>query len=271
MDVLRWLLATYSEPRFFSVVVVTTLVALGTFVVLAVPLTAVMVWGPRWLEPYRIQPRRPDFRRLVTDSCWHLVRNFAVAFLATAAIWPLLRLSAIHDGPPPPAWRIAVEVAAFVLLDDFLFYWAHRWLHESRWLYRHVHRIHHLATTPIALSGNFMHPVEFLVISTLVLVGPVLLGSHVVTLWVWVAVRQWEAAAHHSGLTLPPRLFRRIPLYDGPAHHDFHHSKFIGNYAGFFSWTDRLFGTESKRFREYLETGTSAAAGVEDPDAPAGT
>jgi 4-alpha-methyl-delta7-sterol-4alpha-methyl oxidase len=228
-------------------------------------MTALMVWTPRWLEPYRIQPRRPDFRQLIRASAWHLVRNFAIAFVASCAAWPLLRASAIHAGPVAPGWLVALEVGTFVFLDDFLFYWAHRWLHESRWLYRKVHRVHHLATTPIALAGNFMHPVEFLIISTLVFVGPVLVGAHVVTLWVWVVVRQWEAAWHHSGLTLPPRVLRWVPLYDGPAHHDFHHSKFIGNYAGLFSYTDRLFGTESKRFREFLATGLTATAAIDDP------
>ena len=84
------------------------------------------------------------------------------------------------------------------------------------------------------------------------LAGPILLGSHVVTLYVWIIVRQWEAAEGHAGYDFHWSPTRLIPFSDGATHHDFHHAKVIGNYAGFFPWWDAAFGTLSKGYAEHL-------------------
>ncbi len=44
-----------------------------------------------------------------------------------------------------------------------------------------------------------------------------------------------------------------IPFSDGATHHDFHHAKVKGNYAGFFPWTDAAFGTLCAGYAEHLE------------------
>jgi sterol desaturase/sphingolipid hydroxylase (fatty acid hydroxylase superfamily) len=93
----------------------------------------------------------------------------------------------------------AAQVVFFVYLDDFLYYWFHRGMH-GRWLYKHVHGWHHRIVTPWAITGHYMHPVEYSLTGTVALIGPLLLGSHVVTLWVWFAFRQWEAAEGHCRL-----------------------------------------------------------------------
>ena len=43
-----------------------------------------------------------------------------------------------------------------------------------------------------------------------------------------------------------------IPFSDGATHHDFHHAKVKGNYAGFFPWTDTAFGTLCPGYPEHL-------------------
>lgn len=63
-----------------------------------------------------------------------------------------------------------------VLWADFHFYWAHRLQHETRWLYKHVHKVHHESSNPNPWSGLSFHPIEAaLYFSSLliVLVAPV--------------------------------------------------------------------------------------------------
>lgn len=259
------LLAMYEEPLFLKVIIGTNLIALFSFLAMSVPLTLLAYWNPQWVRPYRIQSREPHYGRLIRGSLIHLGRNFAVAFLLSVLSWPLLRLTGIHDGPLPAWYIIVAQVVAFAIIDDFLFYWAHRWLHEIPFLYKAVHSIHHQVTTPIAITGNYMHVVEFLIISTLVFVGPIMFGAHVITIWIWVVVRQWEAASQHSGISVPWTPTHLIPLYDGPAYHDFHHSKFYGNYSSLFSYTDTLFKTKSKKYDEYRRTKDRGTTTIEDP------
>ena len=71
------------------------------------------------------------------------------------------------------------------------------------------------------------------------------------TIWIWIVFRQWAAAEGHSGYEFPWNPTRWLPAYEGNAFHDFHHSSFIGNYANFFGYLDRWFGTESTGYREY--------------------
>ena len=57
-----------------------------------------------------------------------------------------------------PGGSLSLQLLFFILLDDFLFYWMHRSLHESRWLFKKVHSTHHRIMTPWAITGNYMHP-----------------------------------------------------------------------------------------------------------------
>ena len=129
----------------------------------------------------------------------------------------------------------------------------HRGLHESRWLFKNVHSIHHRIMTPWAITGNYMHPVEFVLTGTVMLIGPLLVGAHVVTLYIWIVLREWEAAEGHAGYDFPWSPTHLMPFSDGATHHDFHHAKVKGNYAGFFPWTDAAFGTLCAGYAEHLE------------------
>jgi sterol desaturase/sphingolipid hydroxylase (fatty acid hydroxylase superfamily) len=41
-----------------------------------------------------------------------------------------------------------------------------------------------------------------------------------------------------------------LPFNDGAVHHDVHHARVKGNYAGFLVWTDWAFGTLARGYRE---------------------
>jgi hypothetical protein len=104
--------------------------------------------------------------------------------------------------PGPSPWELAWQVALFVYLDDFLFYWMHRALHQG-WLFKRIHSVHHRIYTPWAITGHYMHPVEFVLTGSLMILGPLLVGSHLLTIFAWIVVRQWEAAEGHCGYALP--------------------------------------------------------------------
>jgi len=107
-----------------------------------------------------------------------------------------------------------------------------------------------------------MHPVEYVLTGSLALLGPLLVGAHVVTLWTWIAFRQWEAAEGHAGYDFPWTPTHWLPGNDGARHHDMHHLRVRGNYAGYLMWTDRVFGTLSKGYAEDLAARRQAGAGA---------
>lgn len=142
----------------------------------------------------------------------------------------------------PSAATIAAQTAFFFLVEDFGNYWLHRALHTP-WLYQRVHRVHHEHDAPFALAATYAHPVEVVVLGLPTFLGPLLVGPHLLTLWVWVLLRNYEAIDIHSGYELPASINKLAPWVAGAAHHDYHHAHYSGNFASVFTWCDELYGT----------------------------
>ena len=74
--------------------------------------------------------------------------------------------------------------------------------------------------------------------------GPLLFGCHYWTLWQWMILRVGETVEGHSGYEFAFSPFRLLPMSGSSTGHDFHHSHNVGNFGSFFSYWDRLCGTD---------------------------
>lgn len=73
---------------------------------------------------------------------------------------------------------------------------------------------------------------------------------HIVTMYIWIVLRLWQAVDAHSGYDFPWSLHNIFPLWSGAEHHDFHHMAFTNNYSTSFRYLDFIFGTDTK-YRQY--------------------
>jgi len=243
---------SYVDPGFWWLVVGGSAVSAVSFGVFASALTWLAWREPAWARSWRVQERRADVRRRLGAAVRAWGINQVVLLSLLVVTWPVWgRHSPIRVEAWPTLGEVAVQVLGFIYLDDLLFYGMHRALHWG-WLYERVHRWHHRVRTPFAFTGHDMHPVEYVAIAVLMLVGPWLAGAHVVTVYAWVVVRQWEAAEGHCGYHLPFSPLRLLPGHHGADFHDFHHSRLVGNYAGFLAWVDRVAGTWAKGYAEHV-------------------
>lgn len=240
----------YQDQIFFLFPIATSLIGIGAFLLFALPYSWLSWRDPSRVRQYRIQRRRMPAEKVFLPSLQRLAGCNVCLLVVAILLWPALRLTGVHAGPTPPWYEVLWQVPFFLVVDDFGFYFLHRMLH-TRWLYKKVHAVHHRMVAPWAIVGGYFHPVEYILIALLALVGPILVGAHVLTIWIWIVFRQWESAEGHSGYEFPWNPSRWLPGYQGVAFHDFHHSKFIGNYANFFGYLDRWLGTESPSYSDY--------------------
>jgi len=117
---------------------------------------------------------------------------------------------------------------------SFGMYWAHRYLHVNKFLWRHVHSLHHFAKTPLARTtymdhwaDNFFNAFICEVCAPIIvpLPFPVLVASRL--------FRICESLEKHSGLAggfnIVHTAQRLLPFAQMPHHHDWHHEGHCGS------------------------------------------
>ena len=220
----------------------TLAISMTAFLALAIPWTIVAWKDPASLRKYKIQQKPFEVKKFLMPSIGRIIINNIIVAALLVLVWPLLKLTGVHNGELPAWYIIIAQLFFFVLLDDFLYYLMHRKMHENKWLMKNIHSVHHLVHNTCAINGNYMHWVEYTLTASLTLVGPILLGAHIYVVWLWVILRQVEGADGHIGYDIPWNPAHLFPLYEGPVYHDFHHAKFKGNYAGCLPYLDRYLG-----------------------------
>ncbi|KAK5619058.1 Fatty acid hydroxylase domain-containing protein 2 [Crenichthys baileyi] len=199
---------------------------------------------PSLITRYRIQedknsPVDPTKLRQAVKTV--LFNQVFISGPMVVAIYFLISWRGDACGPELPTFHWALtELAVFSILEEILFYYTHRLFHHPS-LYKHFHKQHHEWTAPIGVVSIYAHPLEHVISNMLpVVIGPVVLGSHITTTSMWYCVALVSTTISHCGY--------HLPFLPSPEFHDFHHLRFNQCY-GVFGILDRLHSTDSK-FRQ---------------------
>lgn len=159
---------------------------------------------------------------------------FALAFLSVHSSWGLYLSPSL-----PSARTLVFHIIGYALVDEVLFYWMHRLAHH-RLFYRHVHKVHHEWTAPIALATDYCHPLEHALVNVLPNIAyAIIIGSDPFSYLYWWIISYIASQTNHSGYRLPSA---DLTGESQPNFHDLHHQKFTCNYGstGHLDW---LLGT----------------------------
>ena len=138
---------------------------------------------------------------------------------------------------------LLLSSCAFLMWNDCLIYWVHRWLHAKPF-YKTLHKEHHRWLVPSPFASHAFHPVDGFLQSL-----PYHLFLFVVPLHKWVyfsafiLVNFWTISIHDQNYSVPGPL---QGIVNGAAHHTDHHLYFNYNYGQYFTLWDRIGGS----FRE---------------------
>jgi sterol desaturase/sphingolipid hydroxylase (fatty acid hydroxylase superfamily) len=234
-----------------SVFVETVVQGLNDYFALAIPLF-VLVWFVfrARLDHRKVQERqRADAAQWRREVTWSLVSQlvFGVTAVVVGVVvqvglgGPLVDLS---------SWTSPVGVGALVLagvlVDDAFFYWSHRALHTPR-LYRRFHLTHHRSVDVNPLTSFSFHPVEAAVNAAPLTVAAALFGLHPTVIVLWGYLSLVNNLLGHLGFEWMPRWAQQSPVlrWKTPSsHHNLHHERVRGNYGLYFTFWDRIGGTE---------------------------
>ncbi|KAK0549680.1 C-4 sterol methyl oxidase [Tilletia horrida] len=179
-----------------------------------------------------------------------LISHFTVELPQIWSFHPICEYfgMATHQVPFPPLSKMAWQIALFFVFEDAFHYFAHRALHWGP-LYKHIHKKHHEFSAPFGLAAEYAHPLEVLILGSGTIGGPFALCAltkdlHILTVYIWITLRLWQAIDAHSGYDLPISLRHFIPFWAGADHHDYHHQAFVGCYSTSFRYLDHFFGTD---------------------------
>ncbi|CAN1187841.1 Sphinganine C4-monooxygenase 2 [Linum perenne] len=203
-----------------------------------------------WFDDHRLHSKQDeDDKNLVSKLtvvngvlCQQVVQAL-VATLLFAVVGGDDQASADQN---PSLTVLAVQfVTAMVVLDTWQ-YFMHRFMHQNKFLYKHIHSQHHRLVVPYAYGALYNHPVEGLLLDTI--------GGALSFLFSGMSPRAsifffsfatLKTVDDHCGLWLPGNPFHLF-FKNNTAYHDIHHQLYGTKYnfsQPFFVTWDKILGT----------------------------
>ena len=238
----------------------------GQLLLIVIPAGAAFLFLYRWKgNPFRGRKIQPDSARSAT--IWREVRysiltamifalNGFCIFLLMSWGWTLIYAELSELG-----WLYGViSLIAAIILHDAYFYWTHRLMHHLR-LFHLFHRLHHESHSPSPWAAYAFTPLEAVVQTMFLTLLIFVLPLHVSVIYLFMFHMIVRNVVGHSGFELFPRgiaAHRVFGILTTNTHHDLHHSAKAGNYGLYFTWWDRICGTENPDYRETFARVTAA-------------
>ncbi|KAH7153641.1 fatty acid hydroxylase superfamily-domain-containing protein [Dactylonectria macrodidyma] len=195
--------------------------------------------APSFAARHKIQPlEKQPTAAVVGHAVAVSLRNQLLIVAAQIAIGIL---AGLHDIPPrfqitatlPTATSFINDILICIISREILFYYSHRLFHVP-YFYRRIHKVHHKFKAPVSFASQYAHPIEHIVANVMpIALPPAILGTHIVTMWAFLAFELIETATVHSGYDFFQGAARR---------HDRHHERFDVNFGGM-PWLDYIHGT----------------------------
>ncbi|XP_031120741.1 sphinganine C4-monooxygenase 1-like [Ipomoea triloba] len=224
---------------------------LGTFVPIAVYwLYSGLYSMLGGLENYRLHCKKDeDEKNLVSKS--DVVKGVVLQQAVQAVVATILFAVTGNDGVVAEDGQgsllvLAQQFAIAMAVLDTWQYFMHRYMHQNKFLYKHIHSQHHRLVVPYAFGALYNHPLEGLILDT---VGGAMAflasGMSPQTSIFFFSFATIKTVDDHCGLWLPGNLFH-ILFKNNSAYHDIHHQLYGTKYnfsQPFFVTWDKILGT----------------------------
>ncbi|KAL7163905.1 hypothetical protein ACSBR2_039925 [Camellia fascicularis] len=202
------------------------------------------------LENYRLHSKMDeDDKNLVSKST--VIKGVLLQQIVQAIVAILLFTVTANESEAGPVQKRSLIVLlrqffiAMLVLDTWQ-YFMHRYMHDNKFLYRHIHSQHHRLVVPYSFGALYNHPLEGLLLDTIGgALSFLLSGMSPRTSIFFFSFATIKTVDDHCGLWLPGNLFHLF-FRNNSAYHDIHHQLYGSKYnfsQPFFVMWDRILGT----------------------------
>jgi lathosterol oxidase len=232
----------------------------GTFLLIWVLLGGVLA-GRRIRKPLPDKMRRKQILREIRTSGLSIlvfvftysVTNYALQGLFDGPVFK------IYDDVDTYGWAYLIfSVALWTFGLDTYFYWTHRFMHSPKF-YKFFHMTHHKSHNPTPFTAYSFAPPEAVLVYLFVPIFFTIVPMHSVAFVSAMLIQIIRNGVAHCGYELFPRGWVQNPilgLFTTVTHHDLHHEKGNGNYGFYFTFWDRVMGTEHADYAERFNRAT---------------
>jgi Delta7-sterol 5-desaturase len=236
----------YSLAFFGIIIIRYFLVAGGTY--------AVFYLLFQQCQPQALLARAPSWRSIKNDI------QLSILAAGIFAISAALIMSGYHlgltrlytDSQQYGLWYLAVSYAVVLILQDTYFYFTHRWFHQPA-LFPWFHQGHHRSRHSTPWTSFAFDPLEAIVQALFLIAVVFIIPLHFITLIAILTTMTAWAVLNHLGLDRLPQSFPHHWLgrwFIGPAHHQIHHVKYGLHYGLYFTFWDKLLGTQHPNYEK---------------------
>jgi Delta7-sterol 5-desaturase len=232
----------------------------------------VAVLPRRWRARRSVRTRQPDAgqrrREFLRSMSTVLIFSANGALIVAGIQAGMLR---VYTDFSARGWVYAAASGIVLLLaHDAWFYWTHRLLHRHL-VFRWAHAAHHRSQAPTPWAAYSFAPAEAVVQAVFLPLILLVLPLHPAVIFVFLVHMIVRNVLGHAGVELLPRAW--LAGWWGrwlttTLHHDLHHAHGRHNYGFYFTWWDRLCGTEHPEYRPRLAALVAAMAGAETRSPP---
>ncbi|MEM7660755.1 MAG: sterol desaturase family protein [Pseudomonadota bacterium] len=165
------------------------------------------------------------------------------------------------DASAYPVWWIPASIVFFAIGLDTWFYWTHRMMHHPK-LFKFFHLEHHRSHSPTPFTAYSFAPAEAVLVYLYVPIFQAIVPMHFSAFAISMLIQTSRNALAHCGYEVFPKGWTRIPglnLFTTVTHHDLHHERSHGNYAFYFTFWDKVMGTEDPDYDARFDAVTERA------------
>lgn len=125
----------------------------------------------------------------------------------------------------PTSWTFVWQLYFCIFVEDIVFTFSHRMLH-TKYLYKHIHKLHHTYTQSVGICAEYAHPIEFIFGNVLPLGIPCMMLGRRMHWFTFMAIgtqRIIGTTIGHCGYNIPCDPSEMFPFRTNVTYHDYHH------------------------------------------------